>query len=92
MLLKSLTNGPVVGGGTLDLKSLKAGGVLITTDNTNAGTVVIRMDGPSGKIVFQVSTVSSAFFGLPLYLEGSEVLYYNISGTNCSAQLYEWID
>lgn len=99
MILRPLTEGTVAGTGTLTVKSRILGGVLISTNNTNAVTVVIRTNDSSGYQVFDLSTLSPGFHIAPIRLEGpdgsnvkaTETLYYDISGTGGSAQLYEWV-
>lgn len=96
MILRPLTPGAVSGTGTLTVGSRTLGGVLISTNNTNAATVVIKTNDSSGYEVFDISTLSPGFHIAPIRLEApgesaTETLYYDISGTGASAQLYEWV-
>ena len=68
------------------------GGVIITTDGTNAAVVIIQINNDVGKKVFDISTKTPGVFILnPISLEGSTVIYYSITGTGAAAQLYEYV-
>ena len=89
--MKAITNGSVTGTGTVNCESQIVGGVLITTDNTNQGTVILRRDDASGKQVIEIKTVTSIWVSGPFSMEGTASLYHSVTGTGCEAQLYEWI-
>lgn len=91
MLLKALTNGSVTSTGTLQVDSGIVGGILITTDNTNQGTVIVRRENDEGKQIIEIKTVTTLFISGPFSLEQSTKLYHNVSGTGCEAQFYEWV-
>ena len=91
MILKALTNGSVTSTGTVVVGSQIIGGVLITTDNSSQGTVILRRDDASGKQIIEIKTVTSMFISGPFSLEGTEVCFYSVSGAGCEAQLYEWV-
>lgn len=91
MLLRPKTAGSVAGTGTIQLEGRILGGVLLSTNNTNAAAVVIRSNDASGAVVFQLSSLSPGFFVAPVDV-GTRQLYYDISGTGALAQLYEWIE
>lgn len=91
MILKRLTNGAVDSTGSVTVESKILGGVLITTDNTNAGTVVLRRDDGSGAQILDISTVTTMFITAPITMEGTDTLHYTVSGTGCAVQLYEWV-
>ena len=96
MNLTPLTAGKVAGTGTLMLTGQHGaggtvGGVLISTDGTNAAVVILRENDSSGRIIFDVSSKTPQFPVAPLRLETDKV-YYDISGTGASAMLYEWND
>ena len=91
MLLKAINNGAVTSTGTVTCESTVMGGVLITTDNTNAGTVLVHRVGSGGKQILDISTITTMWITGPFSLEESDQLYYSVSGTGCSAQFYEWI-
>jgi len=92
MLLKAIGNeGALTGTGTLTCESRIMGGVLITADGTNNATVIVRKDNSSGKQIFDLVTKSPAFISGPISL-GSQILYYDVSGTGAAAQLYEWVE
>ena len=99
MELRALTNGAVTGTGTLTIgntgnakDSGKFGGVLITTDNTNQGTVKIQRNDSNGKTIFDIDTVTTMWIAGPFSTEGADSIYYTVSGTGCEATIYEWID
>ncbi len=89
--LRDLTSGKVTGSGTLSLAtdSRTLGGIGISADGTNLATLTIREDNASGNIIFQMSTTSSIFIGAPF--EATDTIYYTISGTGASVELFEWI-
>lgn len=91
MLLKALTNGSVTGTGTLDVESRIVGGILITTDNSTQGTVRIRRDNAEGKQIQEVKTVTSMWISGPFSMEGTNKVFFDVSGNNCEAQFYEWV-
>ena len=93
MLLKAIGNdGALTGTGTVSVESRILGGVLITTNGTNAATVVLRRENSSGKQVFDYSGIPPYFATGPMSMEGTQTLYYDISGTGAAAQLYEWVE
>lgn len=65
------------------------GGILITTDGTNAATVTIRKTNGSGDIIFDITTTASMFVGMPL--ECTDIVHWTLSGTGSGLQLFEWI-
>jgi len=91
MIVKTLTNGSVTGTGMLTCNSRIIGGVLITTDNVNQGIVILRRDSANGKRVLKIKTITSMWVAAPFSLEGTTKVYYDVSGTGCEAQIYEWI-
>ncbi len=91
MILKALTNGSVVDTGTVKIESYIVGGILITTDNSAQGTVILRRDDASGKQIIEIKTVTSMWISGPFSMEGTNDCYYSVSGTGCEAQLFEWV-
>jgi hypothetical protein len=91
MLLRPLTNGSVSGTGTITLQGRLLGGVLVTTNNTNAVTITVQRTDSSGTEVFDLSTLSPGFHVAPIDV-GASVLYYNVSGTGGAAQFFEWVE
>ena len=96
MNLRALTDGRVSGTGTVVLEGHhqpggKLGGVLITTDGTNAAAVTVQKDNASGKAIFSISTKTPMMVTAPMDAEGTSALYYSITGAGAAAQLYEWI-
>jgi len=91
MLLKAITNGSVTGNGTISCVSTICGGVLITTDGTNAVTVVVRRLDANGKKIIQIVSDSTIWISGPFSLEGTEQLYHEVSGTGGAAQFFEWV-
>ena len=95
MLLKVLTNGDVSGTGTVQCGSNEGsgilGGILITTDNSTLGVVSIKRNDTNGKEIIKISTKTTMWINGPFSMEGTNNVFYNISGSGCSATLYEWI-
>ena len=92
MVLRKLTNGAVTSTGTVTVQSGILGGVLITTNNTNAVTVVCHRDDASGQQILDISTVTAMFITGPFDMEQTQSLYYSVSGTGGAAQFYEWVE
>ena len=92
MILRKLTNGKISGTGEIDVPSRLFGGALISTNSSNAAAVVIRENDVNGDIIFDLSTISPAMVSAPFDISGADKIYYSISGTGASAQLYEWIN
>ena len=96
MNLQTLTNGRVSGTGTLTLEGQhtaggKLGGVLISTDGTNAADVVVRRDNADGDAIFSISTKTPMMVTAPIDSRGTSALHYTVTGSGASAQFYEWI-
>ena len=89
MLLRAKTDGSISGTGTISMASPTLGGVLITADGTNNATVIVRKINSSGERIFHVVTKQPLWVGAPM--EAASVIYYDISGTGASAQIYEYI-
>ena len=89
MLLRAKTDGTISGTGTLSLQSPILGGVLVTADGTNNATIIIRKTNSSGARIFHVVTKQPLWVGAPV--EAASVVYYDITGTGASAQIYEYI-
>ena len=97
MFLEQKTDGKVTGTGTITMETGRLGGVLISTDGTNAAAVILKKDDANGEIGFDISTKQPVWIGAPIKIDPtgadshSAVLYYDISGTGASAMLYEYI-
>ena len=97
MNLTPLTAGKVSGTGTVKMIGRTGnggtlGGVLITTDSSTAGVVILRKDNATGDIIFDISTVPPIFVTAPIRVNDTDTIYFDISGANASAMLYEWND
>mgnify|MGYP005839916409 CR=1 FL=1 len=95
MKLIPLTNGKVSGTGTLELSRNGGmlGQVLISTDNSTAAAVLVHADNASGEKIFDISTVTAGpAFGPVAPSNGTNVLYFDVSGSNASAQFFEWVN
>jgi len=97
MNLTALTAGKVSSTGTVTLAGQHGaggtiGGVLITTDGSNAAVVVLKEDDTNGTILFDISTKSPMFVVGPIRSGNTASIYYSITGTGASAMLYEWND
>jgi hypothetical protein len=91
MILRPLSSGKISGTGTIPCHSRIFGGTAISADGTNTAAVVIRENNSMGKIIFEISSKIPFPFTAPIEMRGTNVLYYDISGTNGSAMLYEWV-
>ena len=65
---------------------------MVNTDNTNAAAVVIRQsdvnqrtDGPK---IIDISTKTAGDYPYQPVATGSRYIFYNISGTGASAQIF----
>lgn len=96
MLLRPITDGSISGTGVASCPSRIIGGVLVSADGTNAATIILRTNDSSGKRFFHVVVKSPVFITGPFgAIDGNAStpnVYYDISGTNASAQLYEWVE
>ncbi|MDD5189463.1 MAG: hypothetical protein PHE50_00290 [Dehalococcoidales bacterium] len=94
MFLRNLTDGKITGTGTIDITNsgCKAIKVLISTNNSAAAAVIIRKDGPLGQKIFDMSTITAGDFPYQAVLvDNTNTIYYDISGTAASAQIYGYI-
>ncbi len=95
MLLKVLTNTSVSGTGSVECQSNKdagiLGGILITTDNSTLGIVIIKRNDTNGKEIIKISTKTTMWINGPFSMEGTNQIFYDVSGSGCSVHLYEWI-
>ena len=92
MILNALTDGKVSGTGTFIIPSGILGGILITTDSSNAAVVTVQRDDANGKKVFDISTIAPTFIIGPVALQDTDTAYYSITGTGASVQFYEWTE
>ena len=90
-LLREISGNQISGTGTLVCNSRVLGGVNIVADGTNAATVVIRKDSSTGAIIFSTQ-VKSPYFPIAPILADTNTLYYSITGTNATAEIYEWVE
>jgi hypothetical protein len=88
MLLQSLTAGKVTGADTVACPSKILGGVLISTDGTNAAVVTVQKTDSGGAKIFDISTKTPMFVVSPI--EAASAVYYSVTGTGASAQFYGW--
>lgn len=87
--LKDISGGQVSGTDTITCKGRICGGLAIVADGTNTGTVVLKNDNASGNVVLQFSTSTPVTIFAPF--DCNENLYYSITGTGCTAQIFEWL-
>jgi hypothetical protein len=90
MIYEALT-GQISGTGTINLPSFFFGGALITADGTNPATIKIREDNAAGKILMDITTTVSVRAIFPIKSESKKV-YYSITGTGGTAQLFAGIN
>ncbi len=77
--------------GSVECGSGTFGGVVVSTDGVNQAVILVRETDASGRIVFEIETVNSGSIHAPYYVDKHDAtLYYDISGTNAKAQLFEW--
>jgi len=92
MHLRALSNGKITGTGTIELSGFKSVKVLISTNNTNAAAVILRKNDSNGEKIFDISTITAGDFpSNPVLVDGANVIYYDISGTGASAQIYGYV-
>lgn len=91
MLLRAITNGAVTGTGTIACESYTIGGILITTDNSTQGVVRLRRLDTNGKQIIEIKTVTSMWIAGPFSMEDTKVVYYEVTGSGCEAQFFEWV-
>lgn len=95
MYLRPLTNGAVAGTGYLNVKDLgvKAIKVMLNTNNSAAGVVVIRKTNgdqglTDGQKILDISSITAGDFPTqPVLLEQTDWLYYSITGTAATAEI-----
>jgi hypothetical protein len=90
MGLKSATNGSTSGTGTVELDSTTVGGVLVSTDGTNAAVVVVKDGDNNGDVVVSYSGLEAIWIDGQFYCQ-SGTAYYSITGTGASAQIFAQI-
>lgn len=87
----ALFNNVKTGTGTINMDSYVFGGVDLNSDGTNVGTVVVREDSASGKVLVSISSTVGKTVIAP-FKSKSKTIYYSISGTGADAMLYEWVE
>ena len=97
MILNPVSDGSVTSTGTLTFNSRILGGVLITTDGTNAAVVTLQTVNGSGRKVFQISTKSPIFVAGPISIsdvngDPQQAGFYDVAGTGAAVQFYEWAE
>ena len=91
MVLNPVSDGSVIGTGTLKFDSRIVGGVAITADGTNDATVTLQQNNSDGLTVFKLVTKSPIFIGAPINL-GSQSGWFSVTGTGSACQFYEWVE
>lgn len=88
---RSLTDGAVSSTGILNMASPILGGVLFGVDGTNAGTLKIHK-GPDAKspVIFHLSAIKVPVF-ITCEIQAAPQIYYNVSGTGATVQIYEYV-
>ncbi len=101
MLLKPVHNGRKTTAGdstgTLPFQSGILGGVMISTDGTNAAVVTLQMNNSTGFEVFGISTKTPMWIHGPIRIgaldtDTTQVGYYSVTGTGAEARFYEWAE
>ncbi len=86
--LRAISPGAVSGTNSYACPGEIFGGVLISTDGTNAAVVTVRKNDAAGDIVFQVSTKSPLAVFAPI--EADATVHTVVTGTGATAQFFEW--
>ena len=89
-MIRPISDGSISGTGLLDIPSHAIGGVLITTDGTNAATVILREEKSTGKYLFEFGGKEAQFVPVQIQCDNDK-LYFSISGTNALAMIYEYV-
>jgi len=87
-MLRSLTDGSISGTGTIESQSQIVGAIALSTDGTNAGTVVLRKDDSLGDVIYSISGKEAMHIPISLPVD-ADVWHYSITGTGCTAQVFE---
>lgn len=90
MIFESLTSA-IAGADTLQMSSFIFGGANVFTDGTNAATVIVREDNAAGKVLLHAITKTSMEIMNPIK-SNSKTIYYSITGTGATAQLFGWVN
>jgi len=77
--------------GPLAFESGILGGVMISTDGTNAAVVTLQQNNSDGEEIFGISTKTPMWIHGPMLL-GTQVGYYSVTGTGAEARFYEWVE
>ncbi len=88
MALRPASDGTITGTGTLELESTTLGGVLVSTDGTNAATVIIKDEDNDGETIISYSGKEAVWIDGTFDCQ-SGIAYYSISGTGASAQIFK---
>ncbi len=77
--------------GTLPFESGILGGVMISTNGTDAAVVTLQRNNSSGFQVFGISTKTPMWIHGPMQI-GVQVGYYSVTGVGAEARYYEWVE
>lgn len=84
-----LTSDTVTGSDTVTLKEGEYfGGFDLNCDGSNAGSLTIRDNDASGRILVKTSSLVGKVAYGPIPCSGT--IHYTVAGTGASAFLYEW--
>lgn len=86
MSWKALTDGAVTSTGTVSCGDQRFGGIILTADGTNVGTVTVQEDDGSGKTIFDFAGKLSQAIWCDIECRGT--IFYTVSGTGASAQFF----
>ena len=87
--MREISNGALTGTGGLTLtQGFLIGGILVNADGTNAATVTIQEVNSAGKTLFSYTSKQPQFIRGP-FRSNSQTLYYSVSGTNASLEVFE---
>lgn len=91
MIYRPLTSSATTGVVTIAMTGTLFGGVVISTDGTNAAVVSVRENDSGGKLLFSVSTKQPMIWFGPIS-SGSSIVYLSVTGTGASAFFYEAVN
>jgi hypothetical protein len=83
-------NGSISGTGTFELDGNIIGAIVMSANGTNSGTVLLREKTSAGKVLFHCNNLYTLQFNIHV-TSTTRRIYYSISGTGCSAMIYEYI-
>ena len=88
MTISEVSNGAITGTGYLRLTNNLIGGILVNADGTNAASITLRDGSNTGPVLFSYSSKQPLFIQNPIRCNSNQI-YYSISGTGTSVEIFE---